>query len=181
MGNWRMIEMSGTVDPAEGKRIHEGVIELSRYVVGESSANRRHREAKVGFTVSALRYGSTDVTGWFWNWETGRINECGNLFERNYDPDAVLRDLVALAAVAPSLDLAVHCGGEWERNHCVATIRVKDGAATLGPPETPFVGIEIPESLEAVLLEPVRVWLAARSYDDLEYWERERRDAANEQ
>ena len=174
MGNWRMIEMAGTVAPADGKRIHEGIIELSRYVVGESSANRRHREAKVGFTVSALRYGSTDLTGWFWDWPTGQINECGNLFERSYDPDDVLRDCVSLASFAPSLDLVVHCGGEYQSNLCLATIRVKDGTATLGPPEVPFVGVDIPDALAATLLDPVRAWLAERPEEQREWWEREK-------
>lgn len=173
MGNWRMIEMDGTVDPAEGKRIHEGIMEISRYFSGESVASRQRRQSAVGFTVYALQYSSSGHGGWFWDWRSGRIAGCGNLYERNIDPPDVLRDLVALAAVAPSLDLAVHCGGEWERNHCVCTIRVKEGVATMGPPEVPFVGIEIPELLEAALLEPVRAWLTARPRDEREDWERE--------
>lgn len=63
----------------------------------------------------------------------------GNLYERDYSVDDVAKALFNLQSVARSMQLRVHCGGDYENETCVATITVADGRVSVGDPEVPTV------------------------------------------
>lgn len=71
----------------------------------------------------------------------GRIHAVGNLSERGYDTADIASTLVDLMAVAPSLELKVHCGGDYESTECVATVTAFGGVASVGVPEIAEVGV----------------------------------------
>lgn len=68
-------------------------------------------------------------------WAAEQIEAVGNLAERDYDAEAVGRHLGTLAAVAPSLAVKVHVGGDYESATCVATVQLANGEVTVLPPE----------------------------------------------
>lgn len=81
-------------------------------------------------------------------WASENIDAIGNLAERGYSVDDVAEQLEALAKVAPSLAVKVHCGGDYEVPDCVATVILDKGNAAVGDaeiemiPETPKGQIE---------------------------------------
>lgn len=115
MGNWRTVQIVGTCAAAEvpalGRALNPG-------------PDYRNFHCLVNGGLFGLP-----------NWAAEQISVIGNLAERGYDPDAVARTLTKLAAVAPSLAVKVHCGGDYEAAECVATVTLAGGVATMGPPE----------------------------------------------
>lgn len=69
------------------------------------------------------------------DWAAEAIHAVGNLAERNHGPEDVRAQLEILARVAPSLEVKVHCGDHNEGDACVATISLRAGVASVGPPE----------------------------------------------
>ena len=58
----------------------------------------------------------------------------------NYDINDVAEALRHMVTLAPSLELKVHCGGDYESDTCVATVTVHAGEVSVGPAEVPTVG-----------------------------------------
>lgn len=56
------------------------------------------------------------------DWSGETINRIGNLAERDYDVSDVADTLLKLAAVAPSLNVKIHVGADYEYTPCIATI-----------------------------------------------------------
>jgi len=73
------------------------------------------------------------------NWVDEMIDVGGNLAERDYDVESVAETLKELVKIAPSMDLKVHCGGEYEDSKCTATVTVRKGKVEIGEPEIDFV------------------------------------------
>lgn len=69
------------------------------------------------------------------DWPNETISAIGNLAERDYDVESVAEQLKELIKIAPSLDLIVHVGGDYESLDCVATVKCKDGVVTIFDPE----------------------------------------------
>jgi hypothetical protein len=69
------------------------------------------------------------------DWPAAKVARSGNLAERDYSVEDVGECLSGLVAVAPTMLLVIHCGGERESTECVATIRVGEGLVAVGPPE----------------------------------------------
>jgi hypothetical protein len=65
------------------------------------------------------------------DWTGETMSAIGNLAERDYDVEDVAEQLKELAKVAPSLNLKVHVGGDYESLDCVATVICKDGVVTI--------------------------------------------------
>lgn len=78
-------------------------------------------------------------------WGSPKIDAVGNLGERGYSHQDVADQLELLAKVAPSLTVFVDLGDHNESEVCVATIILREGKATIGPPLTR----EIPPLSEA--------------------------------
>jgi hypothetical protein len=70
------------------------------------------------------------------NWGRENIDVIGNLGERDYTPQSVGEELARIVeAVAPSLNVRVYVGEEYEGDKCVATVSLGEDGAVVGPPE----------------------------------------------
>jgi hypothetical protein len=122
MGNWRTVNITGSVDPA-------GVPVLRARLTYDMCGDDFGAFGPLSFDPSTPGLCSLG------DWVRPVVSACGNLAERDYTVADVAAVLVELAALAPSLRLKVHCGGDWESTACVATITVENGGVTVGPPE----------------------------------------------
>ena len=121
MGNWKTVNLRGTL------------------AAGEVEAAKQHLRLKDDYSnFGPLSIGVSGLSG-LGDWVRQSINADGNLAERNYGVDSVADHLREVVAVAPSLTLKVHCGGEYEDTKCIATITVSDGQVTVGDPEVEVV------------------------------------------
>jgi hypothetical protein len=128
MGNWRTVTIIGTIDPAEAQAARD-FIDVGPV---EQGWDRFHCLAYYGPSLCGL--GQWIPEG------GGQFQAVGNLSERNYGVDDVRDVLIDLVAVAPSLELKVHCGGEYESEDCIATVTVHNGDVRVGDPEVDKVG-----------------------------------------
>ena len=137
MGNWRTVNITGTMSAADAAKLRE-LLDWGDYMSPSAG----------GFSppgVDCLSF-STHTPGLcgLGAWPAETVNRCGNLHERDYTVEDVYKALEVLVAVAPSMLLTVHCGGEYESDECVATILVGEGlvftrepaVATIAAPST---------------------------------------------
>lgn len=133
MGNWRTVYIVG--------KCHSDEVDALRQAVCVDFRKERGR-------FHCLCYSGPSLCG-LTNWPAERINAVGNLAERNYSVEDVAASLRNLIKIAPSLDIKIHCGGDWEAKECVATVQAANGkVAILGPeleilpaiPETQMLG-----------------------------------------
>lgn len=125
MGNWTTVKMVGTCDAKEVQGLHDAV-----------AFDINDNDGWDGFNCLSDSGGMCGLG----NWAGETINATGNLAERNYDANNVARVLVDLVKIAPSLDLKVHVGGDFEDKKCVATVTCKAGEVTTGDPEIESIG-----------------------------------------
>ena len=128
MGNWRTVNIVGTMSPqdAQALRAHLGYPGYWKDVDNDPAWQR--------FGPLSFCKDQPSLCG-VNDWPAESMDRAGNLAERDYDPDDVADTLRELLAVAPSMELKVHCGGEYESLECVATVTVTGGVVTVGPPE----------------------------------------------
>jgi hypothetical protein len=86
------------------------------------------------------------------NWAREKIDVVGNLAERDFDVDDIRDTLLDLADAAPSLEVKVHVGGDYEAAECVATVTLEAGGSTIGPPEIEEVPAISEEQMRGGLL-----------------------------
>jgi hypothetical protein len=133
MGNWRTVNIAGTIGESHvgplrdrlGYTFEAGDSGWDHY--GPLSFNRQ-RPLPCGLN----------------NWVAAQANAIGNLAERDFDPEDVAQHLRELLGVAPSMLLAVHCGGDYESLDCVATVLAGEGLVVVGAPQVGRVE-EIPD------------------------------------
>lgn len=128
MGNWRTVNMTGTMSEADAAALYDYL----------GYRDYRHRSAD---DPAMKRFGplsfcrdSPSLCG-LNDWPAATVNRAGNLAERGYDPGDVAEHLRELVTVAGSMLLVVHCGADYESLDCVATIRVGEGLVSAGKPE----------------------------------------------
>jgi Tfp pilus assembly protein FimT len=127
MGNWRTVNITGTIDAAE------------------TTAVREHLAYDYDDTASLRNFGPLSFNphrpslAGIGDWVNTEVSARGNLAERDYDVEDVAKVLRHLVILAPSMDLKVHCGDDWESTDCIATITVSGGRVEVGPPEVPHV------------------------------------------
>lgn len=126
MGNWRTVNITGSIDEAEVPLLRERL----GYSIGTSSGDPGWEH----FGPLSFNRDSPSLCG-LNNWVRPVVFACGNLAERDYGVKAVAETLRELLAIAPSMRLKVHCGGDWESETCIATITVANGTVETGPPE----------------------------------------------
>lgn len=119
MGNWRMVNIIGTVSKRE--------VEALRNACTVKDYEDLHCLSIVN---SLMGLG---------NWVGTVVNARGNLAERNYSVEDVAMQLEELVEISPTLNLKVHCGGDYEDSRCVATISVVDGDICIDDPEIEFI------------------------------------------
>ena len=120
MGNWRTVRIIGKVAQSDVKGLKEAC------TPSETHENYHCLSINVGL------YGLGD-------WVDEYMDVGGNLAERDYDVPDVAGTLGELVKVAPSMDLKVHCGSDYEDTKCIATITVRDNKVEIGEPEVEFV------------------------------------------
>jgi len=121
MGNWRTVNLRGTLSAEDVE------------------AARDHLRVKAGWSnFGPLSFGLGGICG-LGDWVRQSINSDGNLAERDYSVESVADQLREVVAVAPSLALKVHCGGDYEGVSCIATVTVADGEVSVGDPEVDVV------------------------------------------
>lgn len=129
MGNWRTVNIVGTMTPqdADALRTHLGYS-------GYWHRNRTEDPAWKRFGPLSFCRDQPSLCG-VNDWPAPVMDRAGNLAERDYSVQDVAETLRELLAVAPSMALKVHCGGEWESALCVATVGVGGGAVMVGAAE----------------------------------------------
>lgn len=136
MGNWMTVTIEGSIDPADAgaARAFVDITDGTRRFVNHMDVDwdRFHCLCFCGPSLQGLGLWIPEAGGEF--------RAVGNLAERDYGPESVAETLRGLVAVAPSLRLKVHCGGDYESTDCVATVTVADGTVSLGSPEVAEVG-----------------------------------------
>ena len=122
MGNWTTVHISGTCDkkdiPALKKEVNVG-----------DDWKKFH----------CLCFTRVSICG-LGNWVDENISALGNLAERDYGVNDVAEQLKKLVRVAPSLNLKIHVGGDYESLDCVATVNCIGGKITVDKPEIPRTG-----------------------------------------
>lgn len=124
MGNWRTVNITGTMSEHDAGMLREYLgythdlddPAFSRF--GPLSFNRQQPGI----------FGLND-------WVSPSVSACGNLAERDYSVEDVAEELRKLVAIAGTLLLKVHCGGDYESDECIATISVGEGLVVVGKPE----------------------------------------------
>lgn len=116
MGNWRTVNLRGTLAPEDVDKATEFLTPDEMY--------RNFGPMSYGAGMAGLG-----------RWAREVINADGNLAERDYGSDDVAEHLRGLVAVAPSLELKVHCGADYEDSNCIATVTVSNGEVSVGEPE----------------------------------------------
>jgi hypothetical protein len=124
VGNWRTVNMGGTVNADEVPALR------ARLTYAD--------DAWDNFGPLSFAPDRPALCG-LGDWVKSVVDVRGNLAERDYGVADVATVLAELAELAPSLRLKVHCGGDWESAECVATITVRDGGVAVGPAEVESV------------------------------------------
>jgi len=121
MGNWRAVNIDGTIDPAQVAAARKACLSDYR-AAGEQPYH-------------ALAFSPPGSLCGIDEWMAPRMNVTGNCYERDFEVEDIAEALRIVQKAAPSLNVKVHCGGDYEDKKCVATITAADGAVTVGPPE----------------------------------------------
>lgn len=119
MGNWRTVYIAG--------KCHADEVDALRQAVCVDFRKERDR-------FHCLCYSGPSLCG-LTNWPAECINAVGNLAERDCSVEDVVASLRDLIKIAPSLDIKIHCGGDWEAKKCVATARAANGKVAILEPE----------------------------------------------
>jgi len=124
MGNWRTVNVTGTIAEAEIKPLRERL----------GYSHRRGWLSEQQFGPLSFNIDQPSLCG-LNDWVRPAVSAIGNLAERDYTPEDVRSELEELLLIAPSMMLVVNCGADYESDECVATIRTGEGLAVLLPPE----------------------------------------------
>ena len=142
MGHWRTVNLIGTCEAHEVAAL-EDAVDCTAY-------------AESGFDFD--KWGPLCNTGGLCglgNWPAEVINCRGNLSERDYSAEDVAKHLRRLVEAAPSLELAIHCGGDYESLDCVATVVCKDGKIEVLPPQVEELEEIAADQIELNLYRPL--------------------------
>ena len=125
MGNWRTVNIVGNI-PKE-----------------------YHSAMRAYFTLNDTTYGhfnclmiGTGLCG-LGDWIATDVYRIGNLAERDYTPVSVKEVLEYVGEHWPKCNLKVHCGDDYEKSNCVATVVLTDGKVEIRDPEIKDIN-EIP-------------------------------------
>lgn len=121
MGNWRTVRIVGTCDAED--------LDALRDAIQVGPQLQRMHCLSSGSGMCGLG-----------DWPSTDIDVTGNLFERDYDVQDVADTLEKLVQVAPSLDIVVHCGGDYESTAVENTIVVSLGRVSIEDPQVETTG-----------------------------------------
>lgn len=113
MGNWRTVNIFGTIAPEH--------VADARALLSDDE-----QFGPLSFVNSLCGLGE---------WINGsEIEAWGNLAERDYAISDVMAHLHRLRRVAPSLNVRIYCGGEYESRIVEAVVTLLDGCTFVGVP-----------------------------------------------
>lgn len=127
LGNWRRASLRGTLAAED--------VEAAQAFVLVDYDNDASQYGKWHPLACSTRPGLAGLG----MWPSTEIRADGNLSERDYDDYAVANALRHLVRFAPSLELKVHLGDDWESETCVTTITVHACEVVIGEPEVATV------------------------------------------
>ncbi len=136
MGNWRTVTIIGTCDAGDVPALRKAL---------DPGRDHENFHCLVCGGIAGLP-----------NWAGTDIVVTGNLAERNYDVGDVVQQLQELVAIAPSLALKVHCGGDYEDRTCIATITVAGGQVVEGRAEVETIEEISQAQMERNVLAQIR-------------------------
>lgn len=147
MGNWRTVNMTGTMSEQDAAALREYLGYSHRFVTSGAARD----PAWERFGPLSFNREQPSLCG-LNDWPAPVVNRIGNLAERGYSVEDVAETLRELLTIAGTMMLKVHCGADWEELDCVATISVGEGLVAVGKPEVARIE-EIPDAqAEANLL-----------------------------
>ena len=130
MGNWRTVNIVGRCDEKD-------VLKLKDVISWDISGDSEFYPLSHTKGICSLPM-----------WALKNISVVGNLAERDYSLKSVAECLDELLLIAPSLDVVIHCGGDYESMDCIATIKIIDDKSTICDPEID----SLPEITESQLM-----------------------------
>lgn len=125
MGNWMTVNMTGTMTEHDAAALRDYL---------GYSFQARNDPATARFGPLSFSRDKPSICG-LGDWPAPKVARAGNLAERDFTVDDVAGHLRELTAVAGSMMLTVHCGGDYESLGCTATIRTGEGLVAVGKPE----------------------------------------------
>lgn len=147
MGNWRTVNMTGTMSERDAAALRQYLGYSHRFI----ASGAKRDPAWDRFGPLSFNRDQPSLCG-LNDWPAPEVNRIGNLAERDYSVEQVAEHLRELLTVAGTMLLKVHCGADYEVLDCVATINVGEGIAAIGKPEVAKIE-EIPDvQAEANLL-----------------------------
>jgi len=121
MGNWRTVWIIGKCGAEDLSALRQAVhVDLN----DDNDWDKFHPLCFSGLSLCGLG-----------DWPAEVINIVGNLAEREFVVGHEVGPLENLVKVAPSLEVKIHCGGDWESKDCIATVRAGNGTVALYAPE----------------------------------------------
>lgn len=90
------------------------------------------------------------------NLGTENINAAGNLGERDYGAEDVAKECNKVLAFAPSFDVVVHVGEDYESLEVAATVKKVDGKYQVVAPEVKTIEPISQEMMQANLFKQLR-------------------------
>jgi|GEM_PF-4227746 len=113
VGNWLAVHVQGTCAPEEVEALRQAIAVDDNY-----------------------RYLSNTWNGYgLLDWPAEEIDLVGNLTRPTFFLANIVAELRRLTAIAPSLQLKVHCREMYGAGRCGATLTVKDREVRIDPPE----------------------------------------------
>lgn len=106
MGNWRRVEIEGTCEPEHVPALKEAL----SFDITQPGTKEFHCLMATGGVMSLP------------NWAAEHIDAVGNLAERDYGISDVVTTLASLCFQAPSLNVRIKIGGDYESDQCVGVV-----------------------------------------------------------
>ena len=126
MGNWRTVNITGSMDPREAK----DMIDFLTYGDNWSKWDTDAAPLLINESLCGLNQ---------WVSDNGTIDAIGNLAERDFDNGDIEKALIYLAQKYPSMKLTLHSGSNWEELQCTATFHVEGGVVRRCEPEVEMI------------------------------------------
>ena len=133
MGNWRIVEITGTCPPDQVNALRAACeLEYPDFAFEQlAEAIRAGEELPVDpHCLSWTQRGS--LCG-LERWVAEEISSSGNV-GKDVDEEEVAEALADLAQIAPGLRVVIHMGGDRESEECVSAVMLGDDGVVIGPP-----------------------------------------------
>lgn len=136
MGNWTTVNITGTCNKKD-------LPALKKAVNSYNDSKLLHKYGLGDWELFNCLSNTGGLCG-LGDWTGETIYAIGNLAERDFTTNDIAEQLEKLVEIAPSLNLKIHVGGDYESLDCISTIECKDGQVNILEPEISTI-LEIPQ------------------------------------